>query len=341
MQIHQSEEAVLNGKKVYKIQIKNDNGLIVSILNYGGIISSVLCPDKNGNTHEVVLGYDSFQEYLDNNPPHFGAIIGRFANRIGNASFTLDGKTYNLYKNDGENHLHGGKIGFDKKVWEFEIEEKANSISVKLNYLSPDGEEGYPGRLDCCVTYTLNNNNEISIDYSAKSSAATPLNFTNHSYFNLSGEDDILKHKIQIFADKILKNNEKHLPDGSFLSVENSAFDLRQESKIKYKIKELTNGYDHNYVLNNQNKLVLAAVVSDEKSGRKLKTFTTQPGLQFYTSNYLDGCIGRGGESLKKHGALCLEAQHYPDSPNIEHFPNCILRPGEKYEHSTVYCFEW
>lgn len=327
-----------DGKAVNLYTLTNKNGVQVKITNYGGIVTSWMVPDKNGKQSSIVIGYDSLQGYLQK-PPYFGALIGRYGNRIGNARFTLDGKTYTLAANDGKNHLHGGNKGYDKVVWDATFAEGTPALT--LNYLSKDGEEGYPGNLKVTVTYTLTDDNELSIDYSAETDKATPVNLTNHCYFNLSGDvkNTILDHSLQIAADHYTPVDATLIPTGEIKPVKGTPFDFTQPTKIGARIDQVQGGYDHNFVLNRKDSsLQLVATLSDSISGRKMEVYTVEPGLQFYSGNFLDGTLKLAdGTPINKHTALCLETQHYPDSPNKPEFPSTILQPGQKYHTVTKY----
>jgi aldose 1-epimerase len=329
----------VDGKKVYLFTLENSNGTIVTISNYGGTVTSFVTPDKNGNKSSIIVGFDSLQPYL-RQPPYFGALIGRYGNRIGDAKFSLDGITYKLAANNGKNHLHGGIKGFDKVVWNATFPN--DSIpSLTLKYLSEDGEEGYPGNLNVTVIYTLTNDDELKIEYNAETDKATPVNLTNHSYFNLSGDvsNTILNHRLMIDADNYTPVDSTLIPTGEIKSVKESPFDFTSSKLIGRDIDSVKGGYDHNWVLNKKDtSLQKVAVLSDSISGRSLEVYTTQPGIQFYTGNFLDGkFINRDGKPLKRHTALCLETQHFPDSPNKSNFPSTILRPGKKYYSVTMY----
>ena len=329
----------VDGKKVYLFTLENSNGTIVTISNYGGTVTSFVTPDKNGNKSSIIVGFDSLQPYL-RQPPYFGALIGRYGNRIGDAKFSLEGATYKLAANNGKNHLHGGIKGFDKVVWDATFPN--DSIpSLTLKYLSEDGEEGYPGNLNVTVIYTLTNDDELKIEYNAETDKATPVNLTNHSYFNLSGDvsNTILNHRLMIDADNYTPVDSTLIPTGEIKSVKESPFDFTSSKIIGRDIDSVKGGYDHNWVLNKKDtSLQKVAVLSDSISGRSLEVYTTQPGIQFYTGNFLDGkFINRDGKPLKQHTALCLETQHFPDSPNKSNFPSTILRPGKKYYSVTMY----
>jgi len=338
-----------NGDKVYLYAFQNENGLEIRVLDYGGIIVSLKVPDKEGHFADVVLGFDSLPDYL-NEHPYFGAIVGRYANRIAKGQFSIDGKNYHLATNDGPNHLHGGTVGFDKILWQAKpFQEKASS-GIRFSCTSPDGEEGYPGNLSCQMTYTLTNDNELIIDYRATTDKTTPLNLTNHSYFNLSGEGrgNILSHELFINADKFTPVDFHSIPTGVLQSVHHTPLSFTKPRVIGERIHsedeqlKWGKGYDHNFVLNKKQvgELSLAATVYEAKSGRFMKVFTTEPGIQLYTANHLDGRLkGKSGIAYQKHSAFCLETQHFPDSPNQPSFPSSLLRPGEAFCSRTVYQF--
>ncbi len=331
----------VDNKEIYLFTIKNENGMEVNITNYGGIVTSILVPDKNGDFDDVVLGYDNLDGYLKETP-YFGAIVGRYANRIAKGKFTLDGVEYILAANNGENHLHGGIKGLDKVVWDAEEFQSEDGAGVKLHYLSPDGEEGYPGNLDITVFYTLTNSNELKIEYSAKTDKPTPVNLTHHSYFNLAGTSgrDILEHVLFIDADKYTVIDESLIPTGELRDVSVTPMDFRKPTTIGSRINKVEGGYDHNYVLNNGGEFAKVTELYDPVSGRIVEVFTSEPGIQFYSGNFLDGSItGKKDVVYSKHFGLCLETQHFPDSPNQVNFPNTILRPGEEYKYTTVYKF--
>jgi aldose 1-epimerase len=301
-----------------------------------------MAPDKNGKLGDVVLGFNSFDGYLQKNNPFFGALVGRYANRIANAKFMLDGKTYTLANNDHGNSLHGGNKGFDKVVWSAE---KLGDSSLKLTYQSKDGEEGYPGNLNAQVIYTIRSDNSLKLEYTATTDKPTPVNLTNHCYFNLSaGEDStILNHQLQLNADKYTPVNDKLIPTGKIENVKGTPMDFTTAKAIGKDIQNVKGGYDHNWIINpaGDGGLKLAATVYEPNSGRYMEVFTTQPGIQFYTGNFLDGSLmyTKNGQKYVQHGALCLETQHYPDSPNEPSFPGTILKPGETYRQITVYKF--
>lgn len=331
-----------DGREVWLFTLSNAQNMVVQIINYGGTITALQAPGENGETTDVVLGFKTLREYLGEHPS-FGVIVGRYANRIAGGRFILNGAEYRLAVNDGKNHLHGGNVNFSRVMWDAEEMESSESIGVKLFYLSRDGEEGYPGNLRATVTYQLNNQNELVIEYEAITDQPTVVNLTNHSYFNLSGEGsgDILRHEIMINANQYTVVNEDLIPTGEIRSVKDTPLDFTVARPIGARISELRNGYDHNYVLNKDgDDLSLAARVYDPESQRLMEVFTTEPGMQFYTANFLKGNLqGKSGKFYEKHGAFCLETQHFPDSPNHESFPSTCLNPGEIYRQKTVYRF--
>ncbi len=338
----------IGGQKVMLYTLENSHGVTVHITNYGGRVVALETPDRDGNFADIVLGFDTLSGYERNNP-YFGAIVGRYGNRIGNGEFTLDGKKYVLAKNDGANSLHGGLVGFDKRIWTPRETTAAGVPALELTYVSASGEEGYPGKLTATVTYSLNDNNELHLDYAATTDQNTVLNLTNHSYFNLDGQGSstILDQVIMINADKFTPVNAGLIPTGEIRSVEGTPFDFRKPTPIGARINEnneqlkFGKGYDMNYVLNHPaGQLGLAARVTDPKNGRVLEVSTTQPGLQFYTGNFLDGTIkGKGGKPYAYRSAFCLETQHYPNSPNEPNFPSTELKPGERFTSTTVWHF--
>lgn len=343
--ISQADWGETDGKKVALFTLTNKNGVEVKITNYGAAVTSWITPDKSGNNSNIVLGFDSLSGYLQKPPiPYFGAIVGRYGNRIGKAQFTIDGNTYKLAANNGPNNLHGGNKGFDKVVWDA-TPSSDGAASLTLTYLSKDGEEGFPGNLKATVKYTLTDDDELLIQYDAETDKATPVNLTNHSYFNLTGDvsNTILDHTVWIDADKFTPVDNTLIPTGELKPVKGTPFDFTSPHKIGERIASVPGappgGYDHNWVLNNQsNSLKLVAWVTDSISGRKLEVYTTEPGLQFYTGNFLNGSIkSRDGKPIKKNAAFCMETQHYPDSPNKPDFPSTILKPGEKYHTETKY----
>jgi aldose 1-epimerase len=328
--------------------LTNSNGVSVAITTYGGRVVSVKVPDKKGTMGDVVLGFDTLDGYLAENP-YFGALIGRYGNRIGKARFTLDGKVHELAANDGLNSLHGGKKGFDKVIWTPADVSTADMAALELRYVSKDGEEGYPGELTSVVTYSLTKQNELKIDYQATTTMNTVLNLTNHSYWNLAGqgEGDILGHHLMIAAGKFTPVDKTLIPTGELKTLDKSPLDFRNSTAIGERIDKddeqlkFGKGYDHNFCIDGADgTLKRCAIVADATSGRTMEVLTTQPGVQFYTGNFLDGTLkGKGGKVYGHRSALCLETQHYPDSPNKPDFPTTELKPGESYKHTTVYRF--
>lgn len=345
MEITQREFGSVDGKKVELFTLVNGRGMKATITNYGAIVQSLWMEDKNGNVEDIVLGFDSLKEYL-NDSPYFGAIVGRYGNRIGQARFTLDGKEYHVTPNDGPNHLHGGLKGFDKVVWDARAYIDSSGPCLELHYKSSDGEEGYPGNLDVYVTYCLSTDNELRIDYRATTDQPTIINLTHHGYFNLSGnaQRDILDHKLQIMADNYTPVDSLLIPTGDIKPVEGTPFDFRNPKSIGQHIRKVFNkkpGYDNNFVLRTGvDSFRKVAVLSDTVSGRTMEVWTDQPGLQFYSGNFLDGSLkGKYKVVYQQYWGLCLETQHFPDSPNKPWFPSVVLRPGEEYKTRTVYKF--
>ena len=322
--------------------------MVVKITNYGGIVTSLTAPDKAGKWTDVVLGYNKVEDYIAGSP-YFGCITGRYANRIAKGKFTIDGKEYSLATNNDPNHLHGGDVGFDKKVWEAEEVKGKSGVGLKLTRTSPDGEEGYPGALKTTVTYLLTEDNSLDISYEATTDKTTVLNLTHHSYFNLSGEGSgktILDHELTLNCDKFVPTDDTGIPlDGEQRAVEGSVFDFRKATAIGKRIEaddqQIKNGkgYDHNWIVNGEG-IRLAATLHDPESGRVMEVHTDQPGIQFYTGNYLDGSnVGKSGKKYEHRTGLCLETQIHPDSPNQKGFPNAFLKPGETYTHRCIYKF--
>jgi len=336
-----------DGQAVDIYTLTNAAGAEARIMTYGGIVVSLKVPDRNGKLGDIVLGYDSLDGYLKNvGNPYFGALIGRYGNRIGKGKFTLNGHEYTLAQNNGENHLHGGNRGFDKVVWKAEEVKIAGNVGLALSYLSKDGEEGYPGNLSVRVIYTLTNDNELKIDYSATTDKDTVVNLTHHSYFNLAGSGTILNHELTINADRFTPIDQGLIPTGELRSVKNTPMDFTKPtaigSRIDQKDEQLTfgKGYDHNWVLNKGTSSP-AARVYEPTSGRVIEVFTDQPGLQFYSGNFLDGSItGKYGQVYQQRSGFCLESQHFPDSPNKPSFPSTVLKPGMKYSTTTTYKFK-
>ena len=338
----------VDGQSVDLYTLTNSHGLEAKITNYGGIVVSLRVPDRTRNFDDVVLGYDNLDAYLKSTP-YFGALIGRYGNRIGKGRFTLNGVEYKLAINNGENALHGGAKGFDKIVWNAKPLETNNGPALELTYLSRDGEEGYPGNLSVKVTYTLTNSNELRIDYSATTDKDTVVNLTHHSYFNLAGQGigDILNHQLMIAADRFTPVDAGLIPTGELLSVTGTPFDFTRMTSIGARINsddeqlKRGKGYDHNWVLNGRSgQLRLAAKVLESSTGRVMEVWTTEPGMQFYTGNFLDGTLtGKGGKVYQQRYGFCLETQHFPDSPNKLTFPSTVLKKGGRYRTTTIYKF--
>lgn len=330
-----------DGKEVSLYTLTNKNGMVVKITNWGSRVTSVVVPDKSGKFENVVLGFDSLTSYIGPNP-YFGSIVGRFGNRIAKGKFTLNGTEYSLATNNGPNSLHGGIKGFDRQVWDAAEVSTPDSVGLALTYVSKDMEEGYPGTLTLKVTYVLTNNNEIKISYDAETDKSTVLNVTNHSYFNLTGaKESILNHELTLFADSITPTDTTLIPTGMIAPVAGTDFDFTTAHKIGERIEKVPGGYDINYKLRkHNNELSLAAEVYEPASGRLLQAYSTEPGVQFYSGNFLDGSLtGIGGAKYEKYFGLCLETQHFPDSPNQPKFPSVVLNPGQKYTQLTIYKF--
>ncbi|HVU07758.1 MAG TPA: aldose epimerase family protein [Verrucomicrobiae bacterium] len=333
-----------DGQAVDIFTLRNQAGMEARIMAYGGIVVSLTAPDRNGKFADVVLGYDHFDAYLKN-MPYFGALVGRYANRIGGGQFTLGGKTYSLPKNNGQNCLHGGLKGFDKVVWQAKATETANSAALELAYFSKAGEEEFPGNLSVKAIYTLTHGNELRLDFSATTDAPTVCNLTQHSYYNLAGKGDVLNHELQLHASRFTPADSNLIPTGEIKSVEGTPFDFRKPKKIGAQIRDAslksTDGYDHNLVLDKSpDKLELAATVHEPTSGRVMELFSTQPGVQFFTANFFDGSIiGKNNQAYPKHGGFCLEPQHFPDSPNKPQFPSTELQPGQTYRQTIAVRF--
>ena len=337
-----------DGQAVEAFTLTNANGMEVKAITYGGIITSLKVPDKPGQLADVVLGHDTLQGYLDQSP-FFGCIVGRYGNRIAKGTFTIDGQAYKLPINNGENHLHGGPQGLDKKNWKAEPFERADAVGVVFTHTSPDGDMGYPGTLQVKVTYTLTNGNALRFDYEATTDKPTHVNLTQHTYFNLAGagNGDILGHELEILADRYTPVDKGLIPTGELVSVEGTPFDFRKSTAIGSRIDAkdpqiiFGGGYDHNYVFSKTGTGLERVVrVHEPTTGRTMDVATTQPGVQFYTGNFLDGTItGKGGKTYPKRSGFCLETQHFPDSPNKPQFPSTLLKPGETYRQSTSYTF--
>lgn len=335
------------GEEVERFRLRNTAGVEASIITYGATLTALTVPDRDGLMEDVVLGHETLSGYLEANP-YFGSIVGRYANRIAGGTFTLDGEAYTLARNNGPNHLHGGVKGFDKVNWEVaEVIEDTNQVGLSLNYISVDGEEGYPGTLTVRVTYLLTEDNQLIVDYEAITDKATPVNLTQHAYFNLAGGGSIEEHHLTLAASHYTPVDSTLIPTGEILPVEGTAFDFRSGKRIGDQIDHddpqlvYGGGYDHNFVLDRvSGDLMPAATVLEPESGRILEVHTTKPGIQFYTGNFLDGSItGKGGVQYGRRTGFCLETQYYPDSPNQPNFPSTILRSGKVYQSQTVFAF--
>jgi aldose 1-epimerase len=345
MSIQKSEYGITHdGKTVDLYTLTNSNGLVAKVMTYGAILTELDVPDRSGQKANVVLGFKELGDYLDRNP-FFGAVAGRYANRIARGQFTLDGKTYHLPINNGPNTLHGGKKGFDKKVWKAEPKETPEGPSVAFTCVSPDGEEGFPGTLTATCTYTLGNDNSLTYEFVATTDKPTVVNLANHSYFNLAGEGSgtVLDQIMQINSERYTDVDDGLIPTGEIKSVKGTPLDFTTPMAIGLRINQIQKigGYDHNYILNSPGaKPGFAARVKDPSSGRVMEVLTTQPGVQFYSAIHLSSnLVGPSGKPYMKYGAFCLETQHYPDSPNHPEFPKTVLRPGEKYDQTTVLRF--
>ena len=332
------------GEKVSIYTISNDN-MSFSVTDFGCVITSIIVPSKTGLKQDVVLGYSTLNGYTDHAGPFLGAFIGRFANRIGNASFTLNGKTYELDKNDNGNTLHGGFVGYDKMLFNSQKVKTYEGLGVRFTRTSPDGEQGFPGNVDIEVTYLLTNKNEIIIHYQAVTDKDTPINFTNHSYFNLTGntKNTIFGHELMIDADSYLEVDDKLIPTGKKIDVAGTPFDFKKRKPVGQDFDKVKGGYDHNFNLNKkgEKEVSLCAEVYEPTSGRSMSVFTDQPGVQFYAGNSLNNESGRWGQVYRANTGMCLETQAFPDSPNKKDFPSCILKPGEEFVSTTIYAFKW
>lgn len=331
---------MIEENQVKQFTISNGSGMTVKVLNYGGTITDIIVPDRDGNPGNVVLGFDNLEGYLQPENPYFGCLVGRYANRIANAQFALNGQTFKLFANNNGHSLHGGQKGFDKVLWDVQI---VSDSSLQLKYTSPDGEEGYPGNLEVAVMLTVTLKNELILDYKATTDQATPVNLTSHSYFNLSAgkAPTILDHELTIVSEKVTAVNDQLIPTGKFDHSLRTAFDFIEPKRIGDDIEKVAGGYDHNYVIIQSDPPPrFAAQLHDPQSGRWLTVYTTEPGIQFYSGNFLDGTLaGRGGHMYQKHAGICLEPQHFPDSPNQPDFPNTILQPGQVYRQTSIYRF--
>ncbi|HEX5447461.1 MAG TPA: aldose epimerase family protein [Pirellulales bacterium] len=333
------------GQPVEQFTLANGRGVTVKIVTYGAILTSVQTPDRRGKPGEITLGFDTLEPYLAGHP-FFGAVCGRVANRIAGGKFTIDGHTYHLATNNGPNHLHGGNVGFDKAVWQAEPFTEAHAVGVRLTHRSPDGDEGYPGNLAVAVVYTLTDGNELKIDYTATTDKATPVNLTNHTYWNLAdgGASDVLKHTLTLNADRYLPVDATLIPTGELKKVAGTPMDFTKPAAIGARLNDTPGepkGYDHCFVLNkaDERSLGLAARVEEPQSGRVMEVYTTEPAIQLYTANFLDGAIHSRGSTYGQHHAFCLEAEHYPDAINQPEFPSTLLKPSETYRQTTVHRF--
>ena len=352
MQINKKEFGVIDNKIIELYTLTNNNNLELNVTNYGCIVTSIKMPDKTGKIKDIVLGFNDLESYLNDNP-YFGCIVGRYGNRIANGKFSLNGNEYTLTQNEGANNLHGGIKGFNKKIWDATEIKNDTSVGIEFKYISKDGEEGFPGNLAITVIYTINDNNEFKIDYKATTDKETICNLTHHSYFNLSGESSgtILDHQIMINANKYTPIGSDLITTGELADVTGTPFDFRTLTTIGNHINDdntqlkYAGGYDHNWVidrLEGSKELLLAATVKDPKSGRKMDVLTTEPGIQFYSGNFLDGTlIGKSGLKYQFRSGLCLESQHFPDSPNKPRFPSTTLKPDQTYTTTTIYKFHY
>ncbi|MCX7636285.1 MAG: galactose mutarotase [Cyclobacteriaceae bacterium] len=340
LSVEESIYGYIANEPVRQFRLKNASGMEVKIISYGATITDIIVPDRNGKPGNVVLGFDSLAGYLLPENPYFGSTIGRYANRIAKARFTLNGKIFTLDANNNGNMLHGGFKGFDKVIWNAEVQ---SDSSVKFSYVSPDGEGGFPGNLNVQVIFSLSSANELRMDFTAATDSPTHVNLTGHSYFNLSAGEEatILNHELRLFADSYTPVNELLIPTGEIRSARNTPFDFTSLKPVGADIEKVPGGYDHNFVLNrNDDKLQPAAELIHRSSGRGLRIFTTQPGIQFYSGNFLDGTLtGRNGIKYPKYAGLCLEPQHFPDSPNQPSFPSTLLNPGQTYRQTILYQF--
>ncbi len=346
MKVTEINHPDIKNNQVKLFELSNSQGTSIKITNAGATITSIETRDKNANFSNIVLGFDNPETYISpeylENCVYLGATIGRFANRIAKGKFHLNGKTYKLKVNNGNNHLHGGPTGFHQKIWSSEIEETEAGQALIMRTFSPDGEEGYPGNVEVEVRFLLSDENELIIDYTANSDAATPVNLTNHSYFNLTGGNrDILDHEVMIFADEYTPKDDD-VPTGDIVTTEKTPFDFKEFHKVGERLNHLPyDAYDHNFVINGKaGELKRAAIVREPVSGRMLEVFTTLPGMQFYSGAHLDGSFENSRKKLEKFGGLCFETQYFPDSPNHPSFPSCIVEPGKPFKHTTVFKFD-
>jgi aldose 1-epimerase len=333
-----------DGSPVNLYTMENESGMTAAVTDYGALLVSLRTADRDGRHGEITLGFDALDGYLGKHP-YFGATVGRYANRIAGARFTLDGKEYQLAANNGENHLHGGLVGFDRRMWEADTFAEDGTVGVCFSRVSAAGEEGYPGNLQVTATYTLTDMDELRIDFEGMTDHATPVNLTNHAYFNLRGSGDILGHRLQIAASRYTPVNAALIPTGKLAAVARTPLDFSAPHTIGERFAAVAGGYDHNFVLNREadGELFCGARVEEPESGRVLEVFTTDPGMQFYSGNFLDGTVvGRGGVRYQAQAGFCLEPQKFPDSPNQPAFPSSILRPGDMYLHTILFrCGVW
>lgn len=342
MKITKHDFGQADSRNVYLFSLENDEGTVLKVTNFGAIITRLFVTDKNKRFEDVVLGYEDLESYKSDDK-YFGALCGRYANRIAKGHFELDGKSYQLAVNNGPNALHGGLKGFNKVVWDVEEEQQTeDAVGITFSYVSKDMEEGYPGTLDVEVTYWLTARNEVRIDYKAKTDQATHINLTHHGYFNLNAcTKQVFDHAVYINSNQVTEIDGNLIPTGELLEVKGTGLDFTTEKLIGEDFKKVPGGYDHNYILNknHEGELSLAAQVYHKESGRIMEMYTTEPAVQFYTGNFLDGCTGKEGKAYGEQYGFCLEAQHYPDSPNKPKFPSTVLRPGDTYTQTTLYKF--
>ena len=347
MEIHESQFGhTSKGEKITLFTLHNDQGTTVKICNYGATVTAIKTADKDGRHENIALGFGSFSDYISdfylNNCPYLGAVCGRYANRIAKGTFTLSGEQFTLAQNDGQNHLHGGRLGWDKVVWSAKQFSFPNEVGVEMRYRSLHMEEGYPGNVDVLVTYSLNHKNELTISYKATTDRETVINLTNHTYFNLTGgKESIMNHLVQINAAHRTVNDDAAIPTGELAEVSGTVYDFTKLSRIGDQLNNLPKGYDLNYVLQNGGKLDQVARLAEETSGRLVEVYTTEPGIQFYTGYYMPEYRGKNGEHLFQYGGVALETQHFPDSPNRPGFPSTTLKPGETFQSKTIYKFGW
>ena len=344
-QVHSTYGTTPDGSVVEQYALTNKRGITAKLLTLGATLAELHAPDRSGELKDITLGFDDLQGWLNPHNPYMGCTVGRYANRIANGRFALDGTTYQLAVNNGTCSLHGGLRGFNKSVWKAEPLTTPHGQGVKFSHTSPDGDEGYPGTLQVSVTFTLSDSDELRLDYLAETDKPTVLNLTNHTYWNLAGDGKVLDHVAQIFASQITEVNEESIPSGRLITVQNTPFDFNRPTSIRSRLNQIGNnpaGYDHNYVLDAlaDGSPTRAARISDPNSGRVLEVLTTEPGMQFYTGNHLKGLVtGKRGRSYQQHDAFCLETQHFPDSPNQPAFPSTVLRPGQQYRQTTIHRF--